>query len=79
MNQTAEAFYLSMLDAGKLETKETEAAFYRAYDHIIDTAECDDNEEEKSRIFELLANVENQARRTAFQLGMRTALDLLRR
>jgi hypothetical protein len=29
MNQTAEAFYLSMLDAGKLETKETEAAFGR--------------------------------------------------
>ena len=76
MNQTAEAFYLSMLDAGKLETKETEAAFYRAYDH---TAECDDNEEEKSRIFELLADLENQARQAAFSLGMRAAFDLLQR
>ena len=79
MNQTAEAFYLSMLDAGKLETKETEAAFYRAYDHIIDTAECDDNEEEKSRIFELLADLENQARQVAFSLGMRATFDLLQR
>lgn len=79
MNQTAKTLYLSMLDAGKLETKETEAAFYRAYDHIIDTAECDDNEEEKSRIFELLADLENQAGQAAFSLGMRAAFDLLQR
>lgn len=50
MNQTTEALYLSMLDNGKLDTAETEKAFYRAYDYIIDAAECDDNEEEKSSV-----------------------------
>lgn len=79
MNQTTEALYLSMLDNGKLDTAETEKAFYRAYDYIIDAAECDDNEEEKSRIFDLLSNIENQAKKAAFQLGMHTAFDLLQR
>lgn len=79
MKQTTKALYLALLNSGKLETKETEAAFYRAYDHIIDTAECDDNEEEKSRIFELLADLENQARQAAFSLGIRAAFDLLQK
>ena len=79
MNQTTKALYLAMLDAGKLEDKEQEAAFYRAYDYIIDTAECDDNENEKSRIFNLLSDLENQARQAAFSLGIRAAFDLLQR
>ena len=72
MNRAAEALYLLMLNSGKLDTAETEQAFYSAYDYILDMAECEENGEERG-------NVENQARRTAFQLGMHTALDLLRR
>lgn len=79
MNKTAEALYMSMLNSGKLDTAETEKAFYSAYDYIIDTAECDGNDEEKSRIFSLLSDVESQARKTAFQVGMRAAFDLLQR
>lgn len=79
MNQTTKALYLAMLDAGKLDDKEQEATFYRVYDYIIDTAECDDNENEKSRIFNLLSDLENQARQAAFSLGIRAAFDLLQK
>ena len=79
MNRTAEALYLLMLNSGKLDTAETEQAFYSAYDYILGIADCEENGEERGKVFDLLANVENQARRTAFPLGMRTALDLLRR
>ncbi len=79
MNRTAEAVFMSVLHSGKLDTAETEQAFYSAYDYILGMAECEENGEERGKVFDLLANVENQARRTAFQLGMRTALDLLRR
>ena len=79
MNRAAEALYLLMLNSGKLDTAETEQAFYSAYDYILGMAECEENGGERGKVFDLLANVENQARRTAFQLGMHTALDLLRR
>lgn len=51
MNQTTEALYLALLNSGKLETEATQTAFCEAYDYIIDLAECDSNEEEKTKSF----------------------------
>lgn len=79
MNRAAEALYLLMLNSGKLDTAETEQAFYSAYDYILGIAECEENGEERGKVFDLLADVENKARKTAFQAGMYTAFDLLRR
>ena len=49
MNRAAEALYLLMLNSGKLDTAETEQAFYSAYDYILGIAECEENGEERAR------------------------------
>ena len=49
MNRAAEALYLLMLNSGKLDTAETERAFYSAYDYILDMAECEENGEERGK------------------------------
>lgn len=78
MNQTTEALYLALLNSGKLETEATQSAFCEAYDYIIDLAECESNEEEKDKVFHLLADIEAKARKVAFAVGLQAAFDLVR-
>lgn len=73
MNQTTEALYLALLNSGKLETEATQTAFCEAYDYIIDLAECESNEEEKDKVFHLLADIEAKARKVAFAVGLQVA------
>lgn len=78
MNEVINPIYLDLLDKGKFDTKESTNTFFKAYDYIIELAECDDNEEEKDHIFNLLSEIESQSRKTAFQIGIYTAFQMLR-
>ncbi|MBQ8823778.1 MAG: hypothetical protein IJZ64_00930 [Ruminococcus sp.] len=78
MNEVINPIYLDLLDKGKFDTEESTNTFFKAYDYIIDMAECEDNNEEKEHIFALLSEIENQSRRTAFQVGIYTAFQMFR-
>lgn len=70
MNKIIKPIYLDLLDKGKFDTEETTNTFFKVYDYIIELAECDDNEEEKDHIFNMLFEIESQSRKTAFQVGI---------
>ena len=78
MNEILNPIYLDLLDKGKFDTEESTNIFFKAYDYIVDTAECEDNNKEKEHIFDLLSEIESQSRRTAFQVGIYTAFQMFR-
>lgn len=76
MNEPQELLYSALLGKGIFDTPKTEKAFYLVYDYIADIAEISTASIEVDKIFVMLAELENETRRTAFETGLRAGLKL---
>ena len=76
MNEHQELLYSALLDKGIFDTPETEKALYLAYDYVADIAKISTTSIEADKIFDMLTEIQSETRRTAFETGLRTGLEL---
>ncbi|MCM1231375.1 MAG: hypothetical protein NC489_14735 [Ruminococcus flavefaciens] len=76
MNKVQETLYLALLEKGELDTPETERAFYLACDCVESIAGISESSEEAGKVFDVLAGIDREAKRRAFEVGLRAGLKL---